>query len=82
MTKIIENIFINKSEKKLHMAPKSFPLGSYCVKTKCYTELVTFHESEDFFLFVFSPLLATCFSHITDNSQQMIPLYNFIFMLV
>lgn len=53
MTKVIGNIFINKSEKKLHMALKSFPLNSYCVKIECYAELVTFHESQDFFLFFF-----------------------------
>lgn len=45
MTNIIRNLFINKSEKKLHMALKSFPLGSYCVKMECYMELVTFYES-------------------------------------
>lgn len=54
VTKIIGNLFINKSEKKLHRALKSVPLDSYCVKMECYAELVTFPESQGFFLFFYT----------------------------
>lgn len=53
VTKIIGNLFINKSEKKLHRALKSVPLDSYCVKMECYAE-VTFPESQGFFLFFYT----------------------------
>lgn len=35
VTKIIRDLFINKSEKELHTALKSFPLDSDCVNMEC-----------------------------------------------